>query len=134
MIKALIGSFLERYKIAAIAIAVGLVIALFVGVYWKGRLDEAAQVREKAATAQALQDVKKAVADGKADTTRLTDTQAAQQHEEGLKHADDDQPDAAPSRARLAQSCERLRQQGSDLAKVPACAGLGGGGKTPARR
>lgn len=131
---ALALAWLGRNKLVAALGGALLLVLLIGGAYAKGRMDEAHLVRERAATAQALQDVKSAVATGHADVARQIDTATTATLEKDLKHADDAQPDARPSGARLAQSCERLRRQGADLAKVPGCSGPGGRSQAPAQR
>lgn len=120
-------------------LAAGLISALaFVlavgGAYVKGRLDEghardvAAQLeREKLAT-------RNATANGAAAVQAEKDDAAVASKTENLKHADDKIQDGAPSASRVALACERLRQQGADLSRLPACGGSQGRAEAGSKR
>lgn len=110
-----------RGKLAAGAIGVLLTLAIFGGVYLKGRSDKAADVRADSAAAEARADTHKATADGHAALSQVESMAATTILEKDLKNADDAAPVADPSRARLLASCEWMRQQGADDATVSKC-------------
>ena len=55
----------------------------------------------------------------------LSDTKSNTILERDLTDAVSTLPDARPSDRRIALQCERLRQAGTDVSRVPACVGAG---------
>ena len=83
---------------------------------------EAADAARQRANAEALTVDRAATA--KAADERLSDARTTSILKEDLTDAVSSLPDARPSDRRVALNCERLRQQGTDPATVPACVRL----------
>lgn len=114
-----------------------LVLAVLFGVlfiYLKGKSDERAVEAQRSVAARAHTDVVAAAAGASATVQRGVDDAAVASSLVQLKEADDAQPDSAPSAARLAFACQRLRNAGRDLSKIPACARFTQPVKAPAGR
>lgn len=127
-------AWISSNRLAAGLISASLFVAAIGGAYAKGRLDEghkrdvaAALEREKLAT-------RNATANGAAAVQAEKDGAIVASKTESLKHADDKIQDGAPSASRVALACERLRQQGADLSRVPACGGSQGRAEAGPRR
>jgi hypothetical protein len=63
---------------------------------------------------------------------RANDTATITAKKEDLEHAVQGLPDNVPSARRVALACARLRNQGADVSKLPACNGSANRGQAPA--
>lgn len=110
------------------AVASAIVILMVVVLSWGQSRYEAgfnvADAARQRANADALT-VDRAATATAADE-RLTDARTTSILKEDLTDAVSSLPDARPSDRRIALNCERLRQQGTDPATVPACVRLAG--------
>jgi hypothetical protein len=93
-----------------------------------------AKAKQKAADAVAIVEVLKtdAKAKEKAADERLADAEAVAETKEKLTDAVQNLPDAMPSARRVALACQRLRNDGQDVSRLPACSGPQGPGQAPA--
>lgn len=104
--------------------AVGFVVAapLF---FLLGQCDGRRSERATAAAARAEANVEALktdkVATDKAADERVADATVVTAKEKELVDAIADTPDTAPDAVRVRLGCERLRQQGTDTAAIPAC-------------
>lgn len=109
----------EWVRLAATALLVGL-LTFNLG-QCEGRRSERA--RADAARAEANVEAMKTnqVATDAAAAERVEDATEVAAQEERLIDAIEDTPDEAPDAVRVRLGCERLRQQGTDTAAIPAC-------------
>ncbi len=91
--------------------------------------------RQQAAAAVATVEALKTdrAAKERAADERLADAEAVADLKEELTDAVADLPDDEPSARRVALGCARLRNQGLDTSRLPACGGSAGQAKAPAR-
>lgn len=111
----------ENPKLVGAIFAVFFVIGLALGLYWKGRHDDAVQREAATAAARAALDAKATHADAVASTQRQLDNASVANELATTKGTIDAQKDDAPSDASLALNCRRLLRQGTPLSKIPAC-------------
>ena len=104
------------------------VAALIPSAFLLGQCDGAAKQKQIDAAivlkAQEFARKRDAEAKAKAAQERVADTAETAKLEKDLADADQGLPDTRPSDSRLALNCQRLRNQGADLARVPACRGF----------
>lgn len=90
-----------------------------------GQCDGKRSERAVAAAARAEANVEAVKRDqgatDKAADERVADAAAVTANEKGLVNAIATTPDTAPDAVRVRLGCERLRQQGTDIAAIPAC-------------
>ncbi|MFN4287575.1 MAG: hypothetical protein ACK4E3_03660 [Brevundimonas sp.] len=90
-------------------------------------VDQRARHQERQRAAQAIAEANQramerdAIARDRAATERVADILKTHADERKMRDALDTLPDGPPSDRRVRLACERLRQQGSDTAAVPAC-------------
>ena len=98
-----------------------LIIAL--GLYAKGRSD--ANKRNEAAKAIAIAEAVKLDSKAKehAATQRLKDAEQVADLKEQLTDAVAQVPDTVPDPVAVQLGCQRLRNSGADVSKLPACSG-----------
>lgn len=89
--------------------------------------------RQEAAAAVATVEALKTdgAAKEKAAGERLADAEAVADLKEELTDAVADLPDDEPSARRVALGCARLRNQGQDTTRLPACGGSAGQAQAP---
>lgn len=118
---------------AALGFAVATALCLPLG-YCEGK--RAGKAKADAAAAVATVEVMKVDGNAKdvAAIERTKDDAAVVEQKEKLTDAVANLPDSLPSPRRVALACERLRQQGTDTSRLPACGGSPDGGQaaTPA--
>ena len=105
---------------------VGLGAVLVFGpAFLLGQCSGAGNERDRLEAARAVTVIETLKEDGAAREVsageRLADASAVAENREDLINAVQDLPDGLPSARRVALACERMRQQGVDLADVPAC-------------
>lgn len=119
-----LGGFTPTFWLAVC----GVLIASLPLSYCKGRTDGRAALlaeQDKQVTGE------RRVADeseGEAAVERETDRTTIEQAQKDRDDAITAQDDTRPSASRNALNCERLRRQGTDIDKLPAC-----GGRAPGR-
>lgn len=115
-------NFAKKWKAILVPLGVVLLVALLaLGIYGKGRHDNAAKAAREAAAAQAKLDVIVTKATARSASERAADSARINTQLQTMKEAIDAQPDVTPSDAALALDCERLRNAGYVLTKIPAC-------------
>ena len=108
-----------RTALALVILAV--FAALLLAVYLRGRADSARQEEARDAVALAEQLKLDTRAKEEAAGTRLQDALAVVQTKKELTDAVAAIPDTVPDPVAVRLGCERLRRQGTDVSKVPAC-------------
>ena len=118
----------HAWAAVAVGAASAVIILVVVVLSWgQSRYDagfEAADAARLRANAEALT-VDRAATTTAADE-RLSDARTTSILKEDLTDAVSSLPDARPSDRRVALNCQRLRQQGTDTATIPACVRLAG--------
>jgi hypothetical protein len=115
-------AFVKKWKSIFVPLGVVLLVALLaLGIYGKGRHDNAVKAAKEAAAAQAKLDAIATKATTQSVAQKAADTARINEQLQTMKEAIDAQPDLTPSDAALALDCERLRNAGYVLAKIPAC-------------
>lgn len=96
-------------------------IGLLVFVYVKGRSDNARKVAAARAVAVAEAVTLDARADSKSADMRLQDAATVAALREELTDAVSQVDDTVPDPAAVALGCQRLRNSGADVSRLPAC-------------
>jgi hypothetical protein len=120
MLKALIAPYLP-WVYGGLA-ALFLAGQLAFGAWQFHRGAESVRAKDREALEAASSRQAKAVSE--ADQQRPKDQATTAKLKDQLTHAADALPDSNPSAVRVAPYCQRLCNQGSSIAAVPACAGF----------
>lgn len=114
-----------------IALTLGLILGFYLWSAHERHVGaEGVKTQDRKAIAVAV--AKNTEAHAKADTERASDTARTDTTRKDLSHAADHVQDTAPSAARVALGCERLRKQGGGRVVLPAVCRSGGAGQAKA--
>lgn len=128
MIPAFVPAFLVNYVRSnwRNLIVFALIAAAVLGVYLKGRADNAKHERARDAIAVAAAVASDTRANDKAAATAVQDARIRVEKEKELTDEVANVPDTVPDAVAVRLGCGRLRQAGVSVADLPACRAAGG--------